>query len=258
MVFSYENSTQFVEDTQQYSVMSYFGARHTAPDAPKVYPPTLMLYDIYALQQMYGVNHNTRAGDTTYGFNATEGGAYDFTVNTKPLMCIWDGGGNDTLDLSGFNKDQRITLHDEVFSDVGGWAGNLSIAVGAVIENAIGGTANDAITGNEADNILKGGKGGDTLAGETGDDRLVGGNGADSFVFAAGLGSDVIQGFNLTRDHLVPDAAIWGGDAKTAAEVIADYATIIGGKLVLDFGLSEIVLAGLTCADGLESRILFA
>lgn len=258
VVFSYENSTQFVEDTQQYSVMSYFNARHTAPDAPKVYAQTLMLYDIYALQQMYGVNHNTRTGDTSYGFNATEGGAYDFTVNTKPLMCIWDGGGTDTLDLSGFDKDQRITLHDGVFSDVGGWTGNLSIAVGAVIENAIGGSENDAITGNAADNILKGGKGSDTLAGETGDDRLVGGGGADSFVFAAGLGSDVIRGFNLTKDHLVLDAAIWGGDAKTAAEVIADYATMIGGKLVLDFGLSAIVLAGLTSADGLESQILFA
>ena len=27
---------------------------------------------------------------------------YDFTINTNPFLSIYDAGGNDTLDLSGF------------------------------------------------------------------------------------------------------------------------------------------------------------
>ncbi len=255
---TYKNSAQFVQDSEQYSVMSYFHARATEPDAPKSYADTLMMYDIYAIQQMYGVNHNTRAGDDTYGFNSTVGGAYDFTINTDPLLCIWDGGGTDTLDLSGFKKDQRITLVDGVFSDVAGFKGNLSIAIGAVIENAIGGKGADDITGNAIDNRLKGGKGADTFHSSSGNDHFAGNAGADTFAFTAGFGTDQINDFNLTRDHLLLDAAIWGGGVKTAAEVIADYATVIEGKLVLDFGFSEIVFKGIHTADGLETQILFA
>ena len=60
------------------------------------YPDTLMLFDIYALQQIYGANTATRAGNSTYGFNSNVGGVYDFTTNTIPALCIWDGAGIDT------------------------------------------------------------------------------------------------------------------------------------------------------------------
>ncbi|MEO8240740.1 MAG: M10 family metallopeptidase C-terminal domain-containing protein [bacterium] len=255
---TFDNSAQFAQDSEQYTVMSYFHARATEPGAPKSYADTLMMYDIYAVQQIYGVNHNTRAGDDTYGFHATVGGAYDFTVNKDPLLCIWDGGGTDMLDLSGFKKDQRITLQDGVFSDVAGFKGNLSIAIGAVIENAAGGMGADDITGNAADNVLKGGKGADTFHATGGNDHFVGNAGADTFAFTAGFGTDQINDFNLSRDHLLLDASIWGGAAKTAAQVIADYATVIEGNLVLDFGLSEVVFKHIASADGLESQILFA
>ena len=230
-------------------VISYFKAAVTEPDAPGTYADTLMLYDIHAVQQMYGVNHNTRAGDDTYGFHSTVGGAYDFTTNTDPILCIWDGGGNDTLDLSGFDKKQVITLQDGVFSDVAGFIGNLSIAIGAVIENAVGGSRADAVTGNDADNSLKGGKG---------DDQLIGNRGADSFAFADGMGSGSVRDFNLTKDHLVLDDAMWGHATLTAAEVLSTFGTVIAGTFTLDFGLSEITSAGLTSAAGLESQIIFA
>lgn len=255
---TYDNSAQFVQDSEQYSVMSYFHANATQPDSPKSYADTLMMYDIYAVQQMYGVNHNTRASDDTYGFHANVGGAYDFTVNTDPLMCIWDGGGVDTLDLSGFKRAQSIDLRDGHFSDVAGWTGNLSIAVGAVIENAIGGTKADAITGNDADNMLKGSKGDDSLAGGAGDDLLIGNRGADSFVFAEGMGSGTVKDFNLTNDHLVLNADLWGGATMTAADVLSTYGTVIAGTFVLDFGLAEISLTGLTSSAGLETQIVFA
>jgi len=255
---TYDNSAQFVQDSRQYTVMSYFKAAATEPDAPKTYADTLMMYDIYAIQQLYGVNHATRAGDDTYGFNSTVGGAYDFTTNTDPFLCIWDGGGTDTLDLSGFKRAQMITLIDGQFSNVAGFVGNLSIAIGAVIENAIGGGRGDDITGNDADNLLKGGRGDDTLAGGAGDDLLIGNKGADTFVFEGGMGSDTVQGFNLTEDHLSLTADLWGGAVLTAADVISTYGQVVGHSFVLDFGSDEITLAGLGSAAGLESQIIFA
>ena len=64
--------------------------------------------------------------------------------------------------------------------------------------------------------------------------------------------------FNLTEDHLVLDAALWGGAALTAADVLSTYGTVIAGTFTLDFGLSEITFLGLASSAGLESQITFA
>ncbi len=72
--FTYADDAQFVEDSKQYTVMSYWDALETEPDSPYYRPGTLMMFDIYALQQMYGANTSTRAGNDTYGFNSTVGG----------------------------------------------------------------------------------------------------------------------------------------------------------------------------------------
>ena len=55
-------------------------------------------------------------------------------------------------------------------SDIGDQIGNMTIAVGTVIENAIGGPGDDTITGNNADNMLSGGAGNDSLYGYAGND----------------------------------------------------------------------------------------
>ena len=98
---------------------------------------------------------------------------YDFTSNTNPVMSIWDAGGMDTLDLSGFSQSQVISLVEGAFSSVAGLIDNLSIAYGAVIENAVGGSENDTITGNASANTLDGGTGSDTLDGGAGNDRII-------------------------------------------------------------------------------------
>lgn len=99
------------------------------------------------------------------------------------LAAIWDGGGNDTLDFSGYVQDQKISLKEGTFSDVGGLKGNVSIAYGTTIENAIGGSGNDWLIGNAANNELRGGDGNDVLYGAEGADRLWGGKGKDTFVY---------------------------------------------------------------------------
>lgn len=108
---------------------------------------------------------NTHTGDTVYGFNSNTGIDYYLTDDTRlPLIfCIWDAGGKDTLDLSGYFQDQRINLKDATFSDVGGLKANVSIAYGTIIENVIGGYGNDVIVGNDVANHIKGGAGNDTI-----------------------------------------------------------------------------------------------
>ena len=255
---TYANAAQFIQDSQQYTVMSYFAATATQANSPDSYCDTLMMYDIAAIQEMYGVNHSTRSGNDTYGFNGALGGAFDFTVNTDPLLCIWDGAGIDTLNLSGYGGKQLINLNDGTFSNVGGFTGNLSIAVGANIENAVGGLGSDRIIGNELANTLRGGRGIDILSGGAGADTLTGGFGADGFIFAGGFGRDRINDFNLLDDLISLSSNLWGGAAKTAVEVLNQFGVVRNGHVVLDFGMPELTIWNLTSEAGLADRLLIA
>ena len=178
---SYANDAQFVNDSRQYSVMSYFDADNTGANHQGEYASTPLLYDILAMQSIYSANTSTRSGDTVYGFNSTAGkDAFDFTVNIRPVVAIWDGAGTDTLDLSGWSNTQVINLNDGEFSSVGGSTYNLTIAIGATIENAVGGTGTDTIYGNEAANNINANNGDDTIYGSTGSDTIDGGQGTDT------------------------------------------------------------------------------
>ena len=75
--------------------MSYFDESNTTSSFGS-YADGLMLYDIYALQQLSGANTSTRSGNTVYGFNSTAGGIFDFTINASPAISIWDGAGAET------------------------------------------------------------------------------------------------------------------------------------------------------------------
>ena len=75
-----------------------------------------------------------------------------------------------------------IELRSGEFSNVGGRVGTVLIAMGTLIENAVGGSGNDTLRGNEAANVLTGSSGNDILSGMGGPDILVGGAGADSFL----------------------------------------------------------------------------
>ena len=254
---TYAADAQIVQDSLQYTVMSYFDAVETATGAPEIYAQTLMMYDIRALQVMYGANMATHSGDTVYGFNATEAGSvYDFAANATPLLCIWDGGGVDALDLTGFRQDQRIDLRAGQFSDVGGFRNNVSIALDCQIENAAGGRGKDLITGNAADNRLCGKAGDDTITGGAGRDALVGGAGRDTFVFGEGDAVDRVVDFNLGLDWLKLAADLWGGLVKTATEVVSEFGTLRNGHVVLDFGADELHLLTLSGDAGLSDRLI--
>ena len=203
---TYEETAEYAQDTQMYSIMSYFHANKTgadffAADAKYHHGQTPLLHDVMAIQAVYGADMTTRTGDTVYGYNSnTNSPIFDFTQNEHPILTIWDAGGNDTLDLSGarpdlFNLGSVINLAPGSFSDTASMTNNISIAYGAWIENAVGGRGNDTITGNELANRLIGNAGDDIIDGADGDDYLDGGAGRDSLIGGAG------------NDTLVYDAA---------------------------------------------------
>ncbi len=185
------------EDNYQFSLMSY--NRHPSSSAN---PETPLLYDIAAMQYLYGANLTTRTGDDVYRW----------TPDQNFLSVIWDAGGNDTIDASNQTHRAVISLVDGSFSSIGynqnsDAKDNLAIASGATIENAIGGTSDDQIAGNGAVNSLQG---------NGGNDLLKGGGGADTFVFqSAAEGSDKIEDFNQQEgDKIRFDAPAQVGQFK--------------------------------------------
>jgi len=191
---TYDSSAEYYEDTTQYTVMSYFAPWQTGADLAGRYSAIPLLDDITAIQRLYGPNMSAFAGDTIYGFNSNSGREWFSLVpgSAAPIFAIWDAGGNDTLDFSGFGMAQTIDLRAGDFSNVGGLIGNVAIAYGVAIENAIGGLGNDTIIGNQAGNVLTGGAGADTMSGETGNDIVLGGAGNDQL--DGGSGSDQLDG----------------------------------------------------------------
>ena len=70
-----------------------------------------MMYDIAALQPIYGANFSTNTGNSVYTWNPSTGemsingvgqGAPAWRAN-RVFLTIWDGGGNDTYDLSNYS-----------------------------------------------------------------------------------------------------------------------------------------------------------
>ena len=94
----------------------------------------------------------------TYGYNASGVSAfYDFDNNggaasSRSLITIWDGGGEDWLDLSGDASGVTLDLRPGAFSSTHGMTYNISLAyvpedapdeLAGYIENARGGAGND-------------------------------------------------------------------------------------------------------------------
>ena len=195
---TYELYAEYFEDSRQYTVMSYFAGSNTGARLPG-FASVPLLDDIAAAQFMYGANMTTRTGDTVYGFNSNDGRPWFEATSSASLMqwAVWDAGGADTFDFSGYASDQLIDLRAGHFSNVGGYRGNVSIARGVDIENAIAGSGADVITGNSLANRLSGGAGADTVWGGEGQDWVLGGK--DNDLIFGDAGFDIVHG-NMGND----------------------------------------------------------
>lgn len=220
---SHENSSfgtvPSAYDAMEYTVMSYraypgastFGYTNESWG----YAQSFMMLDIAALQQMYGADYTTNSGDTVYSWSPTSGvtkvngGDAISPGGNRIFATIWDGGGNDTYDLSAFSTGVKVDLAPGAFSvfsslqlaklGTGTFAhGNIYNALQhkndprSLIENAKGGSGNDTLRGNQADNRLQGNDGDDTLVGLSGNDTLIAGNGRDTLL--GGAGRDTLDG----------------------------------------------------------------
>jgi len=220
-------------DDINHSMMSYtsknsyipvlsFSGKTINMDYRDLQPDFYSLYDVEALQALYGANTTTNTQDNTYTIKYQ-----DYQIQT-----LWDAGGIDTIDLSGtignstidlnsgslnsadqYSVDQVIKLYQDIAlannkqqyddwiaqqinmlnNDKNLYTGidNLGIAQGTVIENLYTGLGDDIVTDNEVNNIIN------TSAG---DDKIYLGNGGDDEV-DGGAGNDIIY-LNINKDSI--------------------------------------------------------
>ncbi len=246
VVINYASHASYFEDSRQYSLMSYFSETNTgASFGAGRYAAAPLMDDIAAAQRLYGANMTTRTSNTTYGFNSNAGQVW-FNANNNLsalIFAVWDAGGVDTFDFSGYSSSQVIDLRQGAFSNVGALIGNVSIALGAVIENAIGGSGADTLYGNSGDNVLTGG---------AGNDRIDGGLGSDTVVFSGNRSQYVITWNGQTATVAGPD----GTDTISNVEFLrfADQtiAAAFTGGLNLSGDILNNTMAGTASADTLN------
>ncbi|WP_419177048.1 M10 family metallopeptidase C-terminal domain-containing protein [Desulfosediminicola sp.] len=214
---TYGVDNHYENDSWQASIMSYFSqSENTYVNASQVYAITPQVADIIAIRNLYGTVGNTRTGNTTYGDNANSGDlmAQISGANTYITYTIVDDGGYDTFDFSNSSANQTIDLREEAISSVRGYTGNLVIARGSEIENAVGGSGDDVLLGNDWNNKLSGGSGNDSLNGGGGNDHLMGGKGEDELVGGDGFDFVIYDSASSSVTVNMRNALLNTGDAE--------------------------------------------
>ena len=266
-------------DSLEYSVMTY----RSYPGADLEgyrnetfgYPQSYMMFDIAALQRMYGADFTTNAGDTVYGWNPNSG---QMSINgvgqatpgaNRVFLTIWDGGGNDTYDLSNYGNAVTLDLRPGEWTTtspiqlanlgIGNIArGNVANALlfegdpRSLIENGIGGAGGDILIANQAVNRLTGNGGGDIFRWAAASDSAPG---EADIVVDFLSGNDRIDLSPIDADsrtagddsfHWIGSAAFSGAAGEVRGEVIGANLHIFAdanADMVADF---EIVLANQT------------
>ncbi len=235
----------YLNDSYQLTIMSYFDAdRNTFVNASSFYPITPMAGDIAAMQYLYGASRPVFAGNTVWGSGTNITGhlgtamqvMFDYAALPSWMapgitfgFTIVDSGGIDTMNFSNTTQTQVIDMRAGGVSNVYGEVGTVVVALGTVIENAIGGYGADTIYGNSTANFIQGfggddviladlgndliyaNAGNDSVDGGDGSDEMWGGGGRDTLV--GGNGNDLMGG-GIDNDQLFGGSgrdSVWGG-----------------------------------------------
>lgn len=259
-------------DSNKYSIMSYTSNPDNGMDSD-----AMMLFDILAIQDLWGANLDTASGDSIYTGKRTD-----------TIDAIWDAGGIDTFDASAIASGVRLDLRQARFSSFDS-TDDVVIAYDTVIENATGGAGSDVLIGNSANNLLlgggdrdkikgnrgrddieggdardkisggigfdtiSGGNGNDRIAGDQGNDRLSGNAGRDTFVFAEGGGKDRVLDFTDNKDQL----KFYHDDVSSVADVL-DLGVNKGSNAVFTFSDGLVVVVNDITVAALSDDILVA
>lgn len=244
----------FEMDSMEFSVMTYRSwvgkpLNYGPANETWGYAQSLMMLDIAAIQQLYGANFTSNAGDTTYSFSTNTGELFVNGVGAgtpggnRVFRTLWDGNGTDTYDFSNYATDLAIDLAPGSFTDLDtggnfqraqldfGYQDNpVTYARGHVfnalqfegddrslIENAVGGSGDDRFRGNSADNTFTGQQGDDTFYDSDGSDTYRGGAGDDLLVLDGTFAS---YSFALLDEFLqiADDVVDWVEDTIEAIE----------------------------------------
>lgn len=135
------------EDYYSYSIMSY-NADDALPSSG--YQTQAAIYDIAAVQYLYGANTAAAPGNDTY------------TLTPSTYITIWDPNGTNTLDASAQTGAAVIDMNGGGRSTVGGTL-VAGVAYNSLIQAARTGSGSDLIYANGLGDTIDGGGGTDTV-----------------------------------------------------------------------------------------------
>lgn len=258
------------EDNFAHSVMSYdtgmtllalpyIEGRYFGVGFEWINPEFYSIYDILALQDIYGVNLDGSSEDNIYSIEFGE------------LKTVWDSGGEDTLDFSQVGGNVYLDMRDGSVNSVGyrsiedqidafvedledawifgeeSWVresfylyeeslytgeDNFAIAYGTAIENLESGDFDDVIYDNEVDNIIYLGGGDDMVYLYSGGwDYVDGGTGYDTAYFDALL-------YDVEFDKISDSEYLFVGDGFAATLVGVEQVAFSDG-VVKEIGYFE-------------------
>jgi serralysin len=266
----------------EFSVMnyaSYIGGPTSASTAgPGSSPQTFMMYDIAALQQMYGANFGRAGTDAVYTWSPDTGEEFingtgqGVPVNNHIFATVWTGGANSTYNLKNFNQNSSLDMRpgygmkfsnsqlaDLGFNNLGAGKqlARYNIYNALIYNNdtrseigtLITGNGNDTVTGNDIYNTIILGNGNDTVNAGNGGATIDAGDGRDT-LNGSTLGEDtfVLRGGTYTVNGNGADNATGGSiDTLDLTNLTVSPSFVIdeAAGTVTDAGVVRVTFTGI-------------